>query len=172
MLLRGSTGPKSDAAEWSQSNRWLIGRAQVFQEPQDGPSNTSQFDLTSIIATAKVLFNLSSFLTKRDAWAGTFDELLLDEPRGDTPAHLPAAPQNATPWGPPPGDVDGEARHCSSQHGATEEACRAPDEISRKQLGQLKLLSRLTGVEPPVAPDFAEASAWIQRRWGEWLDAN
>lgn len=27
------------------------------------------------IATAKVLFNLSTFLTKRDKWAGTFDEL-------------------------------------------------------------------------------------------------
>ena len=50
-----------------------------------------------------VRFGLPDFLTKRDAWAGSFDELLLDQPRqaDDTPLHLPPALQNATPWGPP-----------------------------------------------------------------------
>ena len=38
------------------------------------PKPTSQYDLTSGIATAKVLFDLDTFLTKRDAWAGTFDQ--------------------------------------------------------------------------------------------------
>ena len=46
--------------------------------------NTSQFDHTSILATVKNLFNLTGFLTKRDAWAGSFDELLLDAPRADS----------------------------------------------------------------------------------------
>ena len=52
----------------------------VIQEPS-GPTNTSQFELSSIPATIHSLFNLSMFLTKRDEWAGTFDELLLDEVR-------------------------------------------------------------------------------------------
>eukprot|EP01051_Picozoa_sp_SAG22_P017876 SAG22_NODE_2861_length_2149_cov_3.144878_1_plen_166_part_00 len=39
------------------------------------------------------LFDLPAFLTKRDAWAGSFHELLtLDAPRADTPMHLPEAP--------------------------------------------------------------------------------
>ena len=62
----------------------------VFQEP-DGPFNTSQFELTSVASTVKTLFNLSSFLTKRDEWAGEFYSLLRDEPRdeADMPKHLP-----------------------------------------------------------------------------------
>lgn len=37
----------------------------VFQEPKDGPTNTSQFDLTSVSATLDKLFNLSTPLTVR-----------------------------------------------------------------------------------------------------------
>ena len=36
------------------------------------------------------LFNLTTFLTKRDAWAGNLEELLLDAPR--TGGHLTTAP--------------------------------------------------------------------------------
>ena len=79
-----------------------VAKGTVFQEPQAGPSPTSQFELTSIPATIKNLFNLSSFLTKRDAWAGNFEELLLDSPRDDAPMHLPDAPAPASPWDPPP----------------------------------------------------------------------
>ena len=46
-----------------------VPRGAVFQEPKRGPANSSQFELTSVPATVKNLFNLSSFLTKRDAWA-------------------------------------------------------------------------------------------------------
>ena len=45
----------------------------------------------------KTLFSLPNFLTKRDAWAGSFEELLLDEPRDDTPLHLPLAPGQQSP---------------------------------------------------------------------------
>ena len=79
-----------------------VAKGTVFQEPQAGPSPTSQFELTSVPATIKNLFNLSSFLTKRDAWAGNFEELLLDSPRDDAPMHLPDAPAPASPWDPPP----------------------------------------------------------------------
>lgn len=41
----------------------------VIKEPT-GPMLSSQYDITSGIATAKRLFNLSTFLTKRDAWVG------------------------------------------------------------------------------------------------------
>jgi len=62
-----------------------------------------QWDHTSMLATAKNLFGLPDFLTKRDAWAGSFDELLLEQPRAldDTPLHLPPALAPAKPWGPP-----------------------------------------------------------------------
>jgi hypothetical protein len=64
----------------------------LFQEPA-APTPTSQFEHSSIPATIKHLFGLPNFLTKRDAWAGSFHELLtLDAPRTDTPMHLPAAP--------------------------------------------------------------------------------
>ena len=73
-----------------------IAKGAVFQEPK-GPTNTSQFDLSSISSTVKTLFSLPNFLTKRDAWAGSFEELLLDEPRDDTPLHLPLAPGQQSP---------------------------------------------------------------------------
>ena len=48
----------------------------VFQEPK-GKSVTAQFDLSSIPATAKELFNLTALLTKRDEWAGGQVSILL-----------------------------------------------------------------------------------------------
>jgi hypothetical protein len=81
-----------------------VAKGAVFQEPKAGPTPTSQFELSSIPATIKNLFNLSTFLTKRDAWAGNFMELLLDTPRTDAPMHLPDAPPAASPWDPPPPD--------------------------------------------------------------------
>lgn len=55
-----------------------------------GPHPTSEFEHSSIPASVKKIFNLASFLTKRDAWAGTFDIVLTrDTPRTDCPATLP-----------------------------------------------------------------------------------
>ncbi|XP_056697977.1 non-specific phospholipase C2 [Spinacia oleracea] len=57
-----------------------------------GPYPTSEYEHSSIAATVKKLFNLSSpFLTKRDAWAGTFEGIVQTrtEPRTDCPAQLP-----------------------------------------------------------------------------------
>lgn len=57
------------------------------------PYPNSQYELTSIMATVRKIFNMTTGpLTKRDAWAATFEHLLsLDEPRTDCPMHLPAA---------------------------------------------------------------------------------
>lgn len=58
----------------------------------DGPTPYSQYEHSSIPATVKKLFNLkSNFLTKRDAWAGTFEKYfyIRDTPRDDCPGlHL------------------------------------------------------------------------------------
>ncbi|GAB2287082.1 Phosphatidylglycerol/phosphatidylinositol transfer protein [Dionaea muscipula] len=57
----------------------------------NGPTPTSEYEHSSIPATVKKLFNLSSpFLTMRDAWAGTFEGILqMTEPRTDCPVQLP-----------------------------------------------------------------------------------
>jgi len=74
-------------------------------DPQDQPQPTSCYEHSSVLATAKLLFNLPSFLTQRDAWAATFLELLcgnvvdtkgritrsLMRPRSDCPLVLPRA---------------------------------------------------------------------------------
>lgn len=58
------------------------------------PFSTSQWDLSSIPATMNKMFSLGDFLTKRDTWAATFENLFetLDEPRQDCPATLPYVP--------------------------------------------------------------------------------
>jgi len=54
-----------------------------------GPSPTSQYEHSSIPATVKKIFNLPEFLTKRDAWAGTFEGLLTrSSPRTDCPGQI------------------------------------------------------------------------------------
>ncbi|KAK7301765.1 hypothetical protein RJT34_12639 [Clitoria ternatea] len=68
-----------------------IEKGTVIHEP-DGPTPYSQYEHSSIPATVKKLFNLkSNFLTKRDAWAGTFEKYfyIRDTPRNDCPETLP-----------------------------------------------------------------------------------
>ena len=57
-----------------------VPKGAVFQEPKRGPANSSQFELTSVPATVKNLFNLSSFLTKRDAWGRMVKVAVLARP--------------------------------------------------------------------------------------------
>ena len=165
-----------------------VRKGEVFQEPKEGPTNTSQFELSSIPATVKNLFNLSGFLTKRDKWAGSFHELLADAPRDDAPMHLPQAPAPAKPWGPPPtnmnidsdddddNDDDGDddddddlpiPQHCSRK----EQVCRGPDAITVKQKRQIKLFSRLTKTPEPDVEVMSngDANLWLGHRWLEWM---
>lgn len=77
---------------------WIAKKGTLIHEPQihQKPTSTSQWELSSIPATMKKLFNLNGYLTKRDAWAATFEDLLLDndltEPRQDCPLTLPDVP--------------------------------------------------------------------------------
>ncbi|KAJ3177529.1 hypothetical protein HK101_010215 [Irineochytrium annulatum] len=59
-----------------------------------GPTANSKFEHSSFSATIKKEFGLDSFLTQRDAWAGSFESVYnLTSPRTDCLTKLPAAPQ-------------------------------------------------------------------------------
>ncbi|KAJ7543371.1 hypothetical protein O6H91_09G034700 [Diphasiastrum complanatum] len=71
-----------------------IEKGTVVHEPI-GPTPFSHFEHSSIPATIKKIFGLDSdFLTKRDAWAGTFEGILnrRGTPRTDCPEALPDPP--------------------------------------------------------------------------------
>jgi phospholipase C len=72
-----------------------IPKGLVISEPPAAqkPAPNSQYALTSIMATARKLLGMTSPpLTKRDAWAATFEHVFtLDTPRTDCPLHLPEA---------------------------------------------------------------------------------
>jgi phospholipase C len=62
-----------------------------------GEVDHTQYEHASVPATLVKLFGLSGFLTKRDAAANTFEEVVsLDAPRMDTPAMLPRVPEAAS----------------------------------------------------------------------------
>lgn len=59
-----------------------------------GKIDSTRYQHTSVLATLKKMFNLKSFLTKRDASANTFEHVFeeLNAPRTDTPKKLPRSP--------------------------------------------------------------------------------
>jgi phospholipase C len=64
-------------------------------KPKASPTPTSQYSHSSVAATIRALFlntSTTPFLTKRDAWASTFEDLFTvrSEPRTDCPMTLPA----------------------------------------------------------------------------------
>jgi len=130
-----------------------------------------------------VLYNLTSFLTKRDAWAATFDELLtLDAPRTDAPMHFPEPPPVAAPWTcpgcvNPPEEEDrrrlGELQpqHCS----AKKRTCEGQEQLTMKQRRAIEALSHPQGRLGAAAPDmdemdYAAAEAWIEHHSNKWMD--
>lgn len=69
-----------------------IEKGTVVHGPNGSPYPTSEYEHSSIPATVKKIFNLTSpFLTKRDAWAGTFEHIVQTrtQPRTDCPEKLP-----------------------------------------------------------------------------------
>ena len=169
----------------------------VFQEPR-GPYPDSQFDLSSMSTTIKHLFGIPGYLTQRDAWAGSFHELLtLQAPRKDTPMHLPDAP--------PPheerrrrlqrqsllrDEANAEAAaagraplHCSATSAAAAAAgAGAPsgecavdgNAVTRKQRNQIEVFAAMTHVAPPSERELSsmskeEAGLWIHTRWAEHM---
>jgi len=81
-----------------------VEKGTVIHAPTDpnglgtAPTPTSQYELSSLPATVKKLFRLPApYLTKRDAWAATFEKYFETRttPRTDCPATLPAPPNGA-----------------------------------------------------------------------------
>jgi len=75
-----------------------IAKGTVVHEPtgSQAPTPTSQFEHTSVIASANAIFGIQENLTARDAWAGRFDNLVSGaftngKPRDDCPLTLPRA---------------------------------------------------------------------------------
>ncbi|KAH6810743.1 non-specific phospholipase C2 [Perilla frutescens var. frutescens] len=69
-----------------------IQKGTVVHGPNGSPTPTSEYEHSSIPATVRKIFNLSSPpLTKREQWAGTFEGLFqhLTHPRTDCPEQLP-----------------------------------------------------------------------------------
>ncbi|CAI9785777.1 unnamed protein product [Fraxinus pennsylvanica] len=69
-----------------------IQKGTVVHGPNGSPTPTSEYEHSSIPATVRKIFNLSSpSLTKREAWAGTFEAILQtrSKPRTDCPERLP-----------------------------------------------------------------------------------
>ena len=157
----------------------------VFQRPK-GPYNTSQFELSSMPATIKNLFNLSGFLTKRDAWAGSLTELFtLDKPRTDAPMHFPDAPPgheelerrrrlHAEAAGGDAGEAGGGGpRHCSAKQKPAV-ACDSDGGVTQRQRNNIAKFSALTGLAPPPELEagtlsYEAAAVWIHSRYSEFV---
>lgn len=159
-----------------------VKKSSVIQEPK-GPTNTSQWEHSSVSATLKNLYGLTSFLTKRDAWAGSLTEVLLDKPRTDAPLHFPTPPKVAAPWKtgpggkplPPDNDNFGEqaTQHCSANLLPSTSVCSGSNEISAKQKNKIKMYEGLLGLKIPggslLAP--ADVDAWLAARWNDHFTA-
>jgi len=74
-----------------------IAKGTVVSVPEGprAPTATSQYDSTSIISSANKLFGIKDSMTKRDAWAGTFHDIVSGTSglRTNCPDSLPPARQ-------------------------------------------------------------------------------
>ncbi|KAL3621962.1 Phosphatidylglycerol/phosphatidylinositol transfer protein [Castilleja foliolosa] len=69
-----------------------VKKGTVVHGPNGSPTSTSEYEHSSIPATVRKIFNLTSPpLTKREEWAGKFDGIfqILSQPRTDCPEQLP-----------------------------------------------------------------------------------
>jgi hypothetical protein len=137
--------------------------------PSQKPAPSSEFELTSIIATTRRLLGMSAGpLTARDAWSATFEHVLsLDEPRTDCPAHTPPAP-------PPSSGLRFEARADASR-ARCDDVRRAQGDLELNDLQKtmLEVTSHLNRVENPASALAAGGPpAFRQAHVSEWLHAH
>ena len=123
--------------------------------PEEKPFLNSEFDLTSVIATVKNLFNGKRHLTKRDAWAATFDTRLSEtQPRTDCPETMPPAP-----------------KALGYEHAAAEAALPLND----LQVDIVKAFATLAGrdLATTALPKVqGEGSEWVSRIVQQFIHAN
>ena len=128
-----------------------ISKGMVISDPPAAqkPQSNSAYDLTSIMATVRKVFNMTSPpLTKRDAWAATFEHALetVSTPRTDCPTTLP---------NPPPAD---------KYHAAKE----GSQPINSLQEFMITTAAELAGYNRDLKPNHhvatqSEAGEWLQR---------
>eukprot|EP01120_Amphizonella_sp_Union-15-10_P002828 TRINITY_DN13118_c0_g1_i1.p1 TRINITY_DN13118_c0_g1~~TRINITY_DN13118_c0_g1_i1.p1 ORF type:complete len:481 (-),score=80.67 TRINITY_DN13118_c0_g1_i1:30-1472(-) len=102
--LNGVPSPDGKSVSGFQFDRLGVRVPAVFVSPwvkkgtlvhkPTGPYPDSQFEHSSVAATIKKVLGIDTFLTKRDAWAATFEGMFLelDAPRTDCPIDLPNPP--------------------------------------------------------------------------------
>jgi hypothetical protein len=122
-----------------------------------GTVDSTQYQHTSVMATAKEIFGLPSFLTKRDATANTFTHLFsLTAARTDTPPTLQRAPLPAVTTTPD------QQRHPTNQ---------ALDETQREILLGAYHLTQSSHPNGPAADELpktqGEAAKFIRARFVE-----
>lgn len=140
--------------------------------------------MSSIPATVKEVFGLPRFLTKRDAWAAPFTELLtLDSPRQDCPMTLPDPPEGlavedsptlvSTRAGETATDVPLQCKSHSIRRRPDDGEC-SRHEPTRRQMKQMELFSRLTSTPMPDMSTMGrdDADAWARHRFVDWQRAS
>jgi phospholipase C len=139
-----------------------VSKGNVISHPHqtEKPSTNSAFELTSIAATVKKLLGAQDrpFLTKRDAWAATFEGRLRTReagPRTDCPAQLPAAPKSL-------GEVD-----------ARREAALPLNDLQADIVRAFDLLRQRQGIaQPAPLPTLqGDASKWMEGVVSQILEA-
>ena len=123
--------------------------------PAQRPEATSEYELSSIPATLRKLFpQIGGPLTRRDAWAASFEHLLTPKLRSDCPASLPEVP-------PPEGSEMGVA---------------LGNRLDEHALGLVRTLCDLTAGSgtPEVAEcgrgieTYRDFAPWVERTWASW----
>lgn len=139
---------------------WINANTVVSEPPAaQKPTPTSQYDTTSVAATMKKLFGTQKFLTKRDAWAATFEHVWSQRtsPRTDCPATLPT----------PPPSVSQRARRLSVQTGRPVDGSGP---LSGLQQTMVSIAASLEGTYfRGDGMTEAEASLWIREKVNTFL---
>lgn len=118
------------------------------------PTDSSEYDLTSIMATVRKLFPEmdQSPLTNRDAWSSTFEHIFdnLTDPRSDCPEHLTDA------MIPTPANDNEVVESNDAQN-------KAPLIDIQEDIARLH--AHLTGVRVPEFVDQQTHSEWLTRHY-------
>ena len=137
---------------------WIKKNVLVHDPPNDQkPACTSEYELSSIPATLRKVFPRldQTPLTRRDGWAATFEHLLTDEYRSDTPTALPRLP--ITPH-------DEVERLLNME---IDEHAEGLIHVLCDLVGEEKKEKKLCGKEIETYHDF---SPWVKKMWARWID--
>ena len=138
---------------------WIKKGTLVHDAPDaQKPEPSSEYELSSIPATLRKLFPvLGEPLTRRDAWASTFEHVLsLSEPRGeDAPSVLPDVPA------PPKGEMKRQLDRPIDEHavGLMRTLCRLVDSDDG-----------CTQTEIDSVKTYHEFTPWLEKKWGSWIN--